>query len=379
MRGASGRRSPGHLLLAAALTLAAGALAGGAGTPPGAQVATIKRLTVSRVAQLTGPGASSSTRAADICGTDLGTMTEVNGRVLFAFGDSFGFQGEACPRFGPNWRSNLLGVSSDLDPSDGVTWERWLMGAGGHATAVREGAHQPAFTGEQTRIPTAMVTVRQRVYLHLMSVHGFAPQGGVWQCNSSGFVFSDDEGRTWKDAGRNLGGADSPFNMLALTAQRGGGNERGGYVYALGTPCGRFGDVRLARVRPDAVAQPERWEYFTGLDGSGQPQFVNDPSRAAAVIRGPVGEASVLWNPYLGRWMYTYLNEGTAALELREARVPWGPWSAPHTLATAADYPQLYGAFMTPAYLKDGGRTLYFVMSQFGPYNTFVMKASIER
>jgi D-arabinan endo alpha-(1,5)-arabinofuranosidase len=72
-----------------------------------------------------------------------------------------------------------------------------------------------------------------------------------------------------------------------------------------------------------------------------------------------------------------YLNENTACLELREADHLWGPWTAPHVLATARDYPQLYGAFMTPSFLRDNGRTLLFVMSQFGPYNTFLMKVRL--
>jgi hypothetical protein len=46
-------------------------------------------------------------------------------------------------------------------------------------------------------------------------------------------------------------------------------------------------------------------------------------------------------------------------------------------VASAREYPQLYGAFMTPALLRDNGRTLYFIMSMFGPYNTFVMKANL--
>ena len=46
-------------------------------------------------------------------------------------------------------------------------------------------------------------------------------------------------------------------------------------------------------------------------------------------------------------------------------------------MVSALEYPQLYGAFMTPSFLKDNGRTLYFVMSMFGPYNTFVMKANL--
>ena len=32
--------------------------------------------------------------------------------------------------------------------------------------------------------------------------------------------------------------------------------------------------------------------------------------------------------------------------------------------------PVFYGAFMTPSYLQDDGRTLSFVMSTFGPYTS---------
>jgi hypothetical protein len=75
--------------------------------------------------------------------------------------------------------------------------------------------------------------------------------------------------------------------------------------------------------------------------------------------------------------MYTYLNEKTASIELREAECPWGQWSTPHVVARAAQYPQLYGAFLTPSFLKVNGKTLYFIMSMFGAYNTFVMKATL--
>ena len=92
----------------------------------------------------------------------------------------------------------------------------------------------------------------------------------------------------------------------------------------------------------------------------------------------PNGElASILWNPFIRRWMYTYLNEQTASIELREAEQLWGQWSVPNVVTTAHDYPQLYGAFMTPSFLEDDGRTFYFIMSMYGPYNTFLMKATL--
>lgn len=363
--------------LGLAATLALSLAAGSAQGPQ----RVIKSITVTRVGALTGPEAPSSTRAVDVCGTDIGTMAELGDRVYFAFGDSFGFRGDECPKFGPNWRSNLLGVSSDLDPSDGVTWERWLAGPDGRAIAVTEGAHEKAFSGtagEQTRIPTAMVAVGRRLYLHYMSVHGFAPQGGIWTCNHSRFVYSDDEGRTWRASADIVGGRDSGFNMLAITGERGGGNGDGAFLYVLGTPCGRFGGARLARFRPADVLRPLAWQYLTAIE-AGRPTWGPRQTKAVEVIPAPVGEASIVWNPYLGRWIYSYLNEKTAALELREAVAPWGPWSDPRTLVTAAQHPQLYGAFMTPSYLKGGGRTVYFVMSLFGPYSTYVMRADLQK
>jgi hypothetical protein len=51
--------------------------------------------------------------------------------------------------------------------------------------------------------------------------------------------------------------------------------------------------------------------------------------------------------------------------------------SVPNVVTTAHDYPQLYGAFMTPSFLKDDGRTFYFIISTYGPYSTFLMKATL--
>ena len=332
----------------------------------------VSGVTVRKIAALTGPEATSSTQAVDLCSTDLGTMTELGDRIYFAFGDSFGYAGDTCKPFGPNWRSNLLGHSRDHNPSDGLTWDGWYTGDDGKAIAVSEGAHQPAFTGEQTRIPTAMVTVGERLYLHYMSVHGFASYGGQWLCNFSRFVYSDDAGESWTEASSNFGSTADRFNMLALSQQDGNGNQRGRYVYAVGTPCGRFGGARVARVPADRLLDTAAWEYFDGR------RWSSTRNDAAEVIKPPVGEGSLVWNAGLKRWMYSYLNEDARALELRFAHKPWGPWGEPLTLATAETYPALYGAFMTPSLIKDHGRTFYFVMSQFGPYNTFVMEAKLK-
>ena len=54
--------------------------------------ATDYSVTSEKVKALTGPNAPAPVKAADICGTDLGTMAEINGKVVLAFGDTFGWQ-----------------------------------------------------------------------------------------------------------------------------------------------------------------------------------------------------------------------------------------------------------------------------------------------
>src|SRR5688572_711144 len=107
------------------------------------------RANVERIGALTGPDAPVDMKQPDICGTDIGTMAEIGGRILFAFGDTFGWSDGRCTRFGPNWRSNVLGFTSDIDPGDGIAIEAWLTGNDGKAIAVAEGVHEAPFKGEQ--------------------------------------------------------------------------------------------------------------------------------------------------------------------------------------------------------------------------------------
>lgn len=156
----------------------------------------IKEIRVEKLGALTGPTSPNGEKSADVCSTDLGTMTEIGQRIYFAFGDTFGYLGdEPKPISGVDWRSNVF-ASAAIPTAAGKASEReiprltWRTDANGQAIAIIDGAHKPAFTGsdgEQTKIPTAMVSVENRIYLHYMSVHGFAPRGGVWECNYSKF------------------------------------------------------------------------------------------------------------------------------------------------------------------------------------------------
>ncbi|HXM04687.1 MAG TPA: DUF4185 domain-containing protein, partial [Chthoniobacterales bacterium] len=127
----------------------------------------IKEVSVQTVCPLTGPNSKvpGLMKELDICGTDLGIMTEADGRIFFAFGDTFGYP--CSGPGGPNWRSNTLGATANQNPDNGIAVTDWLTNPDGTAKAIIQGAHQPPFTGtdgEQTKIPTSMVTVGGRIY-----------------------------------------------------------------------------------------------------------------------------------------------------------------------------------------------------------------------
>jgi hypothetical protein len=342
---------------------------------PGHALAQPFTVAVEKIAALTGPDAPVDMKGPDICGTDIGTIAEFDHRLVFAFGDTFGFNAGDCPRFGPNWRSNVLAFSEDFDASDGIELTDWYAGLTGRAKAVSEGAHLPTFTGtdgEQTRIPTALLTAGDRLYMHYMSIHGFAERGGEWSCNWSRFTWSDDGGATWTENGAIFGDRDSRFNMLALSNATGPGNEDGGHTYAIGTACGRFGAAYAARVKTADILDAAQWQYWTGVDWSG------DPHDAAEVIPPIAGEGSLVFNAGLGKWMYTTLNQNAEAIQLHFADRPWGPWTNMTTLVSGREYDSIYGAYMTPSLISPDGCSFYFMMSQFGPYNVFVMEATLE-
>jgi len=321
-------------------------------------------VSVEQVVQLTGEPSYNSTGAVNVYGTDLGSMfVHGDGRLYFLFGDTFGSPGS--PTGSGDWRSNVMAWSTDLDPRDGIAFGGWITDGAGAARALVEGDHDPNDgSGEVTKIPTCGWSDGTRMYLWLMSVSRWGDPGR-WDVNHAELAVSDDAGATWTLSGAQWPAA-SNFIQVATA-------EDGGRRLFLGIPAGRFGGVKVARVAPGEVLVPGAYEYWAGAS------WIGNEDSAAVVVPGPVGELSLLWNRYLGRWLMTYLDESTARIVVREAREPTGPWSEPRELVSGFGYPGLYGAFLSPRLVEDDGRVVYFVMSQWGPYNTFLMRATFER
>lgn len=376
-----GRMTTTILAAAGATALVASCSGGGEGTELSTDTDQPFAITgvadVTQIAQLTGPGAINDTEAVAVAGTDLGSMVNVDDVTYLVFGDTFGTREEGMTGGGGgNWRSNAVAYTTDDDPTDGLTFDGWVVDDIGFALEVAPGdKHANTGEGEVTKIPTYGFAVDGAIYLYYMSV-SFWGEPGQWDANHAGLVRSTDDGKTWEvlDAPRWPG--DSNFIQVATATVTEGGTD---YVYLWSIPSGRFGGVQLMRVpaTQEAVEDIDAYTYFTGTDDDGAPVWSQDMAQAATVLDRSVGELSVMYHEQTERWLLTTMVDNGDAV-LFEGLTPWGPWSEPHVLTTQAETPGLYAPYMNPRYVSEDGRTIYFTLSIWDPYNVFWYSAQLE-
>lgn len=328
---------------------------------------------VEKLGQVTGADSPSKTGQYAVYGTDLGSMFEFDGKTWFVFGDTFGEREAGMTGGGgPFWRSNTLGYTTDTDPSNGITLDGMIVDETNSAKELLPS--KKVDDDEMTVIPTHGFAANGAMYLHWMSVkHWGIP--GEWEVNDAGLAKSTDKGQTWEVLDQPRWTGDSNFVQVSPFHFTENGAD---WLYFWGITHGRFSGAALAKVEASKVEDPGAWQYFTNTDAAGVPQWSGSPDDASLVVDDTVGEMSVVWNDYLDRWIMTYLRDGSGVV-MREGINPWGPWGDPITVIDAGTVPGLYAPFMAPNYTADGGRTIYFALSIWDPYNVFWYKAELSK
>ena len=312
------------------------------------------------------PGGLNNTSAFDVCGADLGSMFDWNNRVYIAFGDTFG-----CPltaQSQPNWRSNTLAYTTDTTPAGGIVFDAYILGPDAKA---KENIANDAGPPEETAITTYGVSVGNTGYL-------FYFEGTIvpdWTCNYSSAAKSTDAGQNWTKM-PSLVWLPGNFNQVAIYKQD-------GFVYFFGIPCARAGGVKLMRVAEGSIENKAAYQYFGGYI-LGTPAWYAEEQPIFIVPPG-VGELSVRWNPYLGKYMMMYIHDDPPGfgrgIEMRTAPNLWGPWSEPVFVTSGATYPCIYAPYTREGYEENSGKTVYFRASRqcpgFDPYSTYWMKLTL--
>lgn len=311
----------------------------------------------------------------DVYGTDLGLMWHIEGnRVGLFFGDTSGegFVINKNGGNGANWRSNVLAFSTDTNLEDGLKIDSMLLDAEGKAREVCDGAKANPEV-YQTSIPTSAIRAGKIDCVHYMNIYDWGAPHGRWLTNYSSLYTSDDDGHTWIRRKEVIFSSESHFSQVAYA-------KRNGWVYMIGTQAGRGDAAYLARFHEKDILNMQAYEYWN----SNRSEWVRgDETAATPILHGPVGEASLMWHKKFKRWILTYNydpNHDKAPLTKKHAILYCDTdditkWGAPKVLATAEKYPALYCAYMHP--LKDNDDKLWFIMSMWGPYNTFLMSADL--
>jgi hypothetical protein len=325
---------------------------------------------VEQVAQLTGHDSLNKTARFEIAGQDLGSMFQADGKTWFVFGDTFGQRDDGVTGGGgTEWRSNALAYTTDTDPTDGIRFDGYIADDIGWAKELIDSKKVDGI--EMTAIPTYGFAANGAMYLAYMSVKHWADPG-EWETNYAGFAKSTDGGRTWSKLDRPRWGGDSNFVQVSVS-------ELDGDLYFWGVTHGRFGGVKLMKVSEKHVEDQSAYRYFAGTSADGTPRWSADESDARTIVDDTVGELSVVWNEYLSRWTMSYTDGGAESAVIREGATPWGPWGEKFTLASQTEVPGLYAPYLAPQYTTDGGRTIYFALSVWDPYNVYWYKADLVR
>lgn len=307
----------------------------------------------------------------DVYGTDLGLMWQMGrNQVGLFFGDTSGegFVVNKNGGNGSNWRSNVVAFSSDTNMEDGLKIDSMLLDSEGKAREICAGGKTNPDV-YQTSIPTGAIRAGKLDCVHYMNIRDWGGGHGRWLTNFSSLYVSQDGGSTWLRRPEVTFAPDSHFSQVTYA-------KRKGWVYMIGTQSGRGDAAYLARFREKNILDMQSYEYWNGE----RKEWVRgDEAAATPILRGPVGEASLMWHKKFKRWILTYNYDPNYDKNpvtkkngiLYSTAEDITEWSAPKVL-----YPSHYCAYLHP--LKDNEDKIWFISSQWGPYNTFLMSADLH-
>ncbi len=401
------------------------------------------------------PTAAQTLTNAGMQGGDLGYPVEHKGKLLFFFGDSW-------PPMHPG------GAAGEIPPDDaiGITTRTQTPDAS-ECVGMKVRTSKPktfarvTVTGPQTinqgffNVPSGGVNAGGDLYAFFWTGHCDQPANLLPSASDPLARPASSAGCPETDARSSIGYsvlAQSSDDGLTFTIPKSGKHIVSmpiGFVYTIGVDAAAirglpsdqklgvliFGVPRyrastpyLAYAPVNSFADPSTWKFFTGLSSKGKPTWVSTTQWAAhkgpwapptsAEILAPtsdadrcIGEFSVTWNRPLHSWLMLYNCSGSGILA-RVADAPWGPWSAPTTLLSAAtpgvhctlimqasgcggqtnSWPKkkdgtyveggFYAPFVMNRYTEDVAgptrtATIYWVVSTWNPYEVVVMQSTL--
>lgn len=323
--------------------------------------------------------------------TDLGVPFEHNGRTYILFGDAW------------NPPDDPIAFTDDTNPEDGLDLTFLQNSTGAYLPVEIPGVGLGAF-----EVPMEGVSVAGKMYVYATTDHSASTMMG-----RSVVARSDDDGYSFSylyDLSTqhfiNVSVVEVDAAELEnLPAQDGAG------LMIFGSGDYRRSDVHLAFQPAAVIEAPETIQYFAGLDAADLPMWSMQEADAQALFNQPcVGELSVSYNEFIGKWimLYNCASNALRGINLRTADDPWGPWTDAeiifhpwddegycHFIHVSHDFDDCdniqdagrenewggeYGPYQFEhlAVGDDTSTTIYFTMSTWNPYTVVLMKATLQ-
>ncbi|HUF63260.1 MAG TPA: serine hydrolase [Verrucomicrobiales bacterium] len=183
--------------------------------------------------------------------------------------------------------------------------------------------------------------------------------------------WSSDHGATWTWADWKFTEGFGCPTFLNFGKDYAGARDHFVYVYSPDSESAyeRADRFILARAPRAQMADRESWQFFAGLDPSGDPAWTPEISRRGSVFSNPGGcyRSGITYNAPLRRylWCQTGLGEDTrfrGGFAIYDAPEPWGPWT---TVFHTADWDIGPGesSSLPAKWMSPDGRTVRLVFS----------------
>ena len=252
--------------------------------------------------------ADASTIVHQAAGSDNWPITWADdGEQYTAYGDGWGFEPKV-----PNKLSLGFCRVSGGPPGDGVN--------------IRSATGEQIGDGRSGKKASGMLSVKGTLYMLVRNANNNGQQ--------SQLAWSSDHGSTWTWSAWKFAELGYPC-FLNFAQDYAGARDGYVYVYSPDTPSAynETDTVVLARVPIESITDRNAYEFYSGVDASGDPEWSGDIRQRKAMFTFPGGcnRIDVTYNAPLACYLLVMRSRaqsgGKDQFSIYDAPEPWGPWT----------------------------------------------------
>ena len=193
----------------------------------------------------------------------------------------------------------------------------------------------------------------------------------VRNTGNSQIAWSQDYGRTWQWCDWQFETSFGCPTFLNFGKNYRGARDDFVYIYSHDASSAYKPSDRmvLARVAKDRIRERDAYEFFTGFNADGQPEWSVDIRRRGAVFQHPARcyRSGISYNPFLKRYLWCQIIPGNdtrhdGGFGIYEAPEPWGPWSTVF-FTRKWDVGPGESCSLPTKWISEDGKTCYLVFS----------------